>query len=873
MTVKENSLVAENILTTKQIWLEKIDFVSSEMTDWLREDCREHFRYCLTTYYGDACHGVIDIGNLGEFLEQKEFEDDVLDRTSEAVANIALPGLSKDKNEITSYYGIEGLNYIRDQIKVSGDLLNKKISEVFFDGKFKNQELIGLTKDGKNITGKIYEIPYLKNFSTKFYKCMKKINRLVAGKKGAKTAFIYSNLVKLGVEVFQEIMIQNGYLLYQEDNDYQLSDNTKCYYCGKTNKYHKMNNQSGGGKKNKEESEESDDSDDSEGYEDSEDIHETNTFSKTSTEYTPRQINNKNKIPQHQFSPAIFVTITGKENDDEQDILADDKRKLLDNVFNKIENKEGKNLKFILGSKVVNEGVSMMNVGEVHILDVYFNLGRVDQVVGRGIRWCSHYKLMNENNIYPYVNVYKYVVSLKNGSLSTEEDLYRKAEHKFILINKLERAMKERALDCPLNVSGNMFNEETLKYEKCENHNQALIKCPSICNFNKCDYKCDDIKLNFEYYDPKRKLYKTIPKNEIDYTTFSYNLAKYEIEYAKKKIKNLYIVGNVYTLHEILDYIKNTYDEERKKLFDEFFVYKALDDFIPVTENDFNNFKDVILDKNNVAGYLIYRDIYYIFQPFNENENVPLYYRTNTANVNYTLSLHSYLKSSENHKLLKDYKNSDIAHIENDIVYNFNDTVEYYDERPENDIVGIVDKELDRKNTKSVNDIKEVFKIRNKMPKNNSKKRGKGIPSTKGSVCYNSKSKKYLLNLAKKLEISIDPKKISSLNRTDICDKIEEKMLENEKYSTGKNKVTYVRIPANHPKYPFPYNLEDRVNYIIDKIKSNSKNVLNIDVKNETKKNKPIYYINIKSNNKEDDDFLTKLGAIKEKNNWVITVE
>jgi len=75
MTEKENSLVAENILTTKQIWLEKIDFVSSEMTNWLREDCREHFRYCLTTYYGDACHGVIEIDNLGEFLEQKEFED------------------------------------------------------------------------------------------------------------------------------------------------------------------------------------------------------------------------------------------------------------------------------------------------------------------------------------------------------------------------------------------------------------------------------------------------------------------------------------------------------------------------------------------------------------------------------------------------------------------------------------------------------------------------------------------------------------------------------------------------------------------------------------------------------------------------------
>ena len=81
----------------------------------------------------------------------------------------------------------------------------------------------------------------------------------------------------------------------------------------------------------------------------------------------------------------------------------------------KIENKDGKHIKFVLGSKVMNEGVSLSNVGEVHILDVYFNFGRVDQVVGRGIRWCSHYQQMNENNIYPYVNVYKYVVKLKEG--------------------------------------------------------------------------------------------------------------------------------------------------------------------------------------------------------------------------------------------------------------------------------------------------------------------------------------------------------------------------------------------------------------------------------------------------------------------------
>ena len=92
------------------------------------------------------------------------------------------------------------------------------------------------------------------------------------------------------------------------------------------------------------------------------------------------------------------------------EFIPEDKKSILDNVFNNIENKEGKFIKLVLGSKVMNEGISLKNVAEVHILDVYFNLGKVDQVVGRAIRHCSHYKLMNEENKFPYVNVYKYVV-------------------------------------------------------------------------------------------------------------------------------------------------------------------------------------------------------------------------------------------------------------------------------------------------------------------------------------------------------------------------------------------------------------------------------------------------------------------------------
>ena len=64
--------------------------------------------------------------------------------------------------------------------------------------------------------------------------------------------------------------------------------------------------------------------------------------------------------------------------------MPEQSKHVIDDIFNNIDNVDGRNIKFILGSKVINEGISMSNIQEVHILDVHYNLGGVDQVVGRG---------------------------------------------------------------------------------------------------------------------------------------------------------------------------------------------------------------------------------------------------------------------------------------------------------------------------------------------------------------------------------------------------------------------------------------------------------------------------------------------------------
>ena len=85
----------------------------------------------------------------------------------------------------------------------------------------------------------------------------------------------------------------------------------------------------------------------------------------------------------------------------------------------------------------MSEGVTLENVKEVHILDVHYNLGRVEQVIGRAIRMCKHQAVITKDNFFPQVNVYRYVVSLNSkDKLSSDEVLYQKAEKNIYLLKK-----------------------------------------------------------------------------------------------------------------------------------------------------------------------------------------------------------------------------------------------------------------------------------------------------------------------------------------------------------------------------------------------------------------------------------------------------
>jgi len=140
-------------------------------------------------------------------------------------------------------------------------------------------------------------------------------------------------------------------------------------------------------------------------------------------------------------------------------------------------NTNGKNIKIILGTKAIMQGVSLFNVEQVHICEPWWNEARVMQVMFRAIRFCSHKALPPDRR---RVTVYKHISELRNITGATtalekytkqfgeiqahkhlnfigiDQYIYDRAKQKVNLVRKFEKAMKEASIDCTLNRYGNI---------------------------------------------------------------------------------------------------------------------------------------------------------------------------------------------------------------------------------------------------------------------------------------------------------------------------------------------------------------------------------------------------------------------------------
>jgi len=110
----------------------------------------------------------------------------------------------------------------------------------------------------------------------------------------------------------------------------------------------------------------------------------------------------------------------------------------------------------MLGSPSIKEGVTLLRVEQVHILEPYWNFSRMQQIIGRAIRYCSHKDLPKRRR---EVDVFLYLATYPKEK-TIDEYIWKLAKKKHRLIKQFEDALKEKAIDCEIFYEGNNYPGE-----------------------------------------------------------------------------------------------------------------------------------------------------------------------------------------------------------------------------------------------------------------------------------------------------------------------------------------------------------------------------------------------------------------------------
>lgn len=148
--------------------------------------------------------------------------------------------------------------------------------------------------------------------------------------------------------------------------------------------------------------------------------------------------------------------------------IDDIKRKKTLDIFNQVENLDGKLVKYILVAPAGSEGISLRNVRQVHIMEPYWHEVRIKQLIGRAIRQCYHKDLpMAERT----VDIFRYRSIKRDGLGTIDEKIEDLAKRKQVLIDSFLKTVREAAVDCKLFENHNMMSD---KYQ-CFQFNESSL--------------------------------------------------------------------------------------------------------------------------------------------------------------------------------------------------------------------------------------------------------------------------------------------------------------------------------------------------------------------------------------------------------------
>ena len=105
------------------------------------------------------------------------------------------------------------------------------------------------------------------------------------------------------------------------------------------------------------------------------------------------------------------------------------------------------------------EGLSLKCVRQVHIFEPYWNEIRIDQLIARAVRQCSHKDLPMKDRI---VDIFRYYAVRQSRNTTADQDIRDLAKKKKELTDSFLFPIKQVSVDCELNKEHNIEdkNEE-----------------------------------------------------------------------------------------------------------------------------------------------------------------------------------------------------------------------------------------------------------------------------------------------------------------------------------------------------------------------------------------------------------------------------
>ena len=273
------------------------------------------------------------------------------------------------------------------------------------------------------------------------------------------------------------------------------------------------------------------------------------------------------------------------------------------NKLTDIKNKDGNQLKVILISKTGSEGIDLKYIRQIHIMEPWYNMSRIEQIIGRGVRNGSHQALPFEHRnveIYMHSTIIPDIPQLELA----DEYLYRHAEVSAKQIGVISKLMKENAVDC-------ILNQEQLNFTEDNFPNTIRLELSS-------GSEIDDFQVGDKDYTSQCDYDKCLVPTELDadinLDTYNIKFATEGSQYIIEAVKSLMLERHFYTAHTLMLEIN------RISRFSDEQIYVSLTKMI--------NDNTPIYDKYKKKGTLVNVGNYYLFQPEEiSNKNITTFER------------------------------------------------------------------------------------------------------------------------------------------------------------------------------------------------------------------------------------------------------